>query len=166
MERAAQIQQKWAGRGRARTAVFFGGVWDCAYLYDLFRLSTLFNDVHLCSAFSLVISDVDGQLSGLQPLEAVGLTAAPNINVLHQDQNDLFMLRPNRSASCVTVAAHRAQVNNKAVPLVEAGPLQVLLRRPDGSATFDVQQTLHVCLIGHHMMETRGNAPFLGQTKQ
>lgn len=73
------------------------------YLYDLLRLTTLVNYVHLSSAISLVISDVDGQLGGLQLLVAVRLTAAPNINVLHQDKNDL--MRTRRSSSKTTVHA-------------------------------------------------------------
>lgn len=75
------IRQKRADR--ARRAISRG-----VYLYDLAGLSILVNDVHLSSAVSLVISDVDGQLGGLQLLVAVRLAAAPNVNVLHRDKND------------------------------------------------------------------------------
>lgn len=127
--------------------------------------------MHRSSAISLVIPDVDGQLSGLQLLVAVRHTAAPDINVLHRDKKDVMELDGSctgeiKACHALMVAAHLAQVNNKAVPLVEVGPGQVLLRCPDGPATLDVQQTLHVGLIGHHVLKTRGHAPFLGQKKQ
>lgn len=57
------------------------------HLYDLLRLLPLVDHVHLSSAISLVISDVDGQLGGLQPLVVVALTAAPDVNVLRKDRN-------------------------------------------------------------------------------
>lgn len=65
----------------------------------------------------------------------------------------------------LTGGAHLAHVNDEAVPLVEAGPGHDHLRCPDGPAAFEVQQTLHVCVIGYHMLETRGHPPFLGQKK-
>lgn len=71
-----------------------------------------------------------------------------------------------KACHVLTVGTHLAQVNNKAVPLVEAGPGQVLLGCPDGPAALDVQQTLHVRIIGHHMLKARGHAPFLGQKKR
>ena len=57
--------------------------------------------------------------------------------------------------------AHPAQIDNEAVPLVEAGPGQAHLCGPDGPATLDVQQALHVHVIGHHMLKSRSHAPFL-----
>lgn len=81
MERSALtagILQKWA--------VHFKGVRETVdHLYDLLRLLPLVDHVHLSSAISLVISDVDGQLGGLQLLVAVALTAAPHVNVLRKD---------------------------------------------------------------------------------
>lgn len=62
-----------------------------------------------------------------------------------------------------SIMAHLAQVNDETVPHVEAGPGQVHLLRLDGPATLDVQQTLHVRVIGHHMLKTRSHAPFLEQ---
>lgn len=56
---------------------------------------------------------------------------------------------------------HLAKVNNEAVSLVEAGPGHVHLCCSDGPPTLDVQQALHVHVIGHHMLKTRGHAPFL-----
>lgn len=61
----------------------FQGVPD---LYDLRRLLPLVNQVHLSSASSLIISDVDGQLGGLQLLVAVTLAAGPDINILQKDR--------------------------------------------------------------------------------
>lgn len=50
--------------------------------------------------------------------------------------------------------AHLAEVNNEAVSLVEAGPRHVHLCRSDDPATLDMQQALHVHVIGHHMLKT------------
>lgn len=55
-------------------------------LYDLIRLAPLLHHVHLGSAISLIISDVNGDLRSLQPLEAVALTAAPLVDIL-QDRS-------------------------------------------------------------------------------
>lgn len=49
--------------------------------------------------------------------------------------------------------AHLAQVHDEAVPLVEAVPGHVHLGGPDGPAALDVQQALHVGVVGHHMLE-------------
>lgn len=49
--------------------------------------------------------------------------------------------------------AHLPQIDDEAVSLVEAFPTQVHLRGSDGPPTFDVQQTLHVRVIGHHVLE-------------
>lgn len=64
-----------------------------------------------------------------------------------------------------TAGAHHAVVNNKTVPLVEAGPGHVLLRCPDGPATLDVQQAVHFHHISLHLFKTRNYAPFLEQKK-
>lgn len=55
----------------------------CAfYLDDFCRLLPLLQQAQLGSAVPLIISDVNGDLRGLQPLEAVALTAAPLIDSL------------------------------------------------------------------------------------
>lgn len=92
-----------AARPGSTRSGFLGVCGIVYYLYDLLRLTVLVNDVHLSSAISLVISDVDGQLRGLQLLVAVSLTAAPDVNVLHQDENDL--MRTQHSSSGTTVHA-------------------------------------------------------------
>lgn len=53
-------------------------------LYDGIRLIPLLHHMHFGSAVPLIISDVDGDLGGLQPLETVTLTAAPLIDVLQE----------------------------------------------------------------------------------
>lgn len=60
--------------------------------------------------------------------------------------------------------AHLAQVDDEAVPLVEACPGKVHLRGSDGPATLDMQQALHVHVIGHNMLKTWSHTPFLQQT--
>lgn len=58
------------------------------HLCDLFRLFPLLHYVQFGSAVSLIISDVDGDLSGLQPLKAVTLTATPLIDVLQERERE------------------------------------------------------------------------------
>lgn len=53
-------------------------------LYDGSRLVPLLHHMHFGSAVPLIISDVDGDLGGLQPLKTVTLTAAPLIDVLQE----------------------------------------------------------------------------------
>lgn len=56
---------------------------------------------------------------------------------------------------------HITQVQDEAVSLVEAVPADRHLRRPDSTATFDLEQPLHNHLVGDDMLEPRGHAPFL-----
>lgn len=62
--------------------------------------------------------------------------------------------------------AHLPQVDDEAVSLVEALPSHLHLRGSDGPATLDVQQALHIRVIGHHVLEPRSHAPFLQQKKK
>lgn len=57
------------------------------------------------------------------------------------------------------MGTYLAQVHDEAVARVEVGPGQVYLRGPDGSTALDVQQALHAHVIGHHVLEARGNSP-------
>lgn len=66
-------------------------------------------------------------------------------------------------AKQIVTLSHLSQVNNEAVSLVEAGPGHVHLCCSDGPPTLDVQQALHVHIVGLHMVKTWGNAPFLWQ---
>lgn len=166
----ARIHRKRVVRARAPAGRFLGCVWETErYLYDLLRLGTLVEFVYLSAAIFLVISDVDGELSGLQLLEAVRLAAAPDEDVLHQDKNRLMRTQTvegrGESAYVWTAGAHHAVVDNKTVPLVEAGPASFLLRCPDGPATLDVQQALHVRRVSLHMFKARSHAPHLEQKK-
>lgn len=52
------------------------------YLCDCCWLLPLLHHVQFGSAVSLIVSDVDGDLRGLQPLKTVTLTATPLIDVL------------------------------------------------------------------------------------
>ena len=52
------------------------------YLNDSSRLVTLLHHVYFRSAISLIISDINCDLRGLQALEAVALTATPLIHIL------------------------------------------------------------------------------------
>lgn len=56
------------------------------HLYDVRGLASLLHHVHLGSAVSLIVSDVDGHLGGLEPLEPVTLTAAPLIHILQDGE--------------------------------------------------------------------------------
>lgn len=58
---------------------------------------------------------------------------------------------------------HLSQVNDEAVSSVEAGPGQVHLCGPDHPTSFDMQQALHVGLVGDHVLEAWSNSTFLQQ---
>lgn len=60
------------------------------YLEDFRRLMPLLHYVELASAVSHIISDVDGDFSGLQLLKTVALTAAPLIDVLREDRKQIL----------------------------------------------------------------------------
>lgn len=53
-------------------------------LYDCLRLLAFVHHVQLSSAVPFIVSDVDGDLRGLQPLEAVALTATPLVDFLQE----------------------------------------------------------------------------------
>lgn len=53
------------------------------------------------------------------------------------------------------------QVYNKAVSFVEAAPGHLHLSGSDGPPALDVQQTLHIHIIGHHVLEAGGNPTLL-----
>lgn len=68
-----------------------------------------------------------------------------------------------KNKSPIHKKSHLSQVNDEAVSLVEAGPGHVHLGGPDHPATLNVEQPLHVHVIGDNMLESRGHAPFLSQ---
>jgi len=53
------------------------------------------------------------------------------------------------------------QVYNKAVSFVEAAPGHLHLSGSDGPPALDVQQTLHIYIIGQHVMEAGRNPTLL-----
>lgn len=73
---------------------------------------------------------------------------------VRKDQNCLSLL-----------LSHLSQVQYKTVSLVETLPADRNLRRPDDTSTCDLQQPLNVHVIGHHVLETWGHAPFLCERK-
>lgn len=115
--------------------------------------------MQLGSAVSLVVSDVDADPGGLQPLESVTLTATPLIDVLQErerQETDIKVVSDDyaRPKSNERTPSHLAQVNDEAVPLVEAAPGHLHLRRSDGPPTLNMQQALHVHVVCHHMLKT------------
>ncbi|TNN48707.1 hypothetical protein EYF80_041075 [Liparis tanakae] len=68
----------------------------------------------------------------------------------------------NATFSMLAMLLAIAQVQDEAVSLVEAVPADRHLRRPDRAATFDLEQPLHDHLVGDHVLEPGGHAPFLG----
>lgn len=53
------------------------------------------------------------------------------------------------------------QIYDKAVSFVEASPGQLHLSGSDGPPALDVQETLHIHVIGQHVMEARRNPALL-----
>lgn len=86
--------------------------WPCVcvfYLDDFRRLLPLLQQAQLGSAVPLVISDVNGDLRGLQPLVAVALTAAPLIDSLRgTGRRDLHVF-----ISIVDVNTQRKRTDSK-----------------------------------------------------
>lgn len=56
------------------------------HLYDCCRLFPFLHYVQFGSAVSLIVSDADGELRGLQPLKTVALAATPLIDVLREGE--------------------------------------------------------------------------------
>lgn len=68
------------------------------HLYDFCRLFPILHHVQFGSAVSLIISDVDGDLRGLQPLKPVTFTATPLIDILQEKE---IQEMENVNASCL-----------------------------------------------------------------
>lgn len=76
--------------------------------------------------------------------------------MLHKIITGIFIVRPSPSFVLISNLDHLAQVNDKAVSFVEAGPGHGHLCGPDGPTALNVQQALDVHVIGHHVLEARG----------
>lgn len=61
----------------------------------------------------------------------------------------------------VPILDHLSQVNDEAVSFVEASPGHVHLHGSDVMTTFNVQQALDICVVGHHMVEAGCYSTFL-----
>lgn len=64
----------------------------------------------------------------------------------------------NHFTPCIS---NLAKINDEAVSTIEAGPRHIDLSGPNGTSSFNVKQTLHVHVIGHHMLEPRGHTSLL-----
>lgn len=58
-------------------------------------------------------------------------------------------------------SAYVPQVQDEAVPLVEAIPADCHLRRPHSAATLDLEKPLDNHLVGDDVLEPGGHAPLL-----
>lgn len=55
---------------------------SCDYINDFSWFLALIDHMHFSPAFALVVTDINGQLGGLQPFKAVALAAGPVVDVL------------------------------------------------------------------------------------
>lgn len=116
--------------------------------------------MYLSTAFSLVVADINGQLSGFQALIAIAFGARPVVDILafrreDQRKTGLVMVKhcPTYFGYPVPILDHLSQVNDEAVSFVEVCPGNVHLCGFDDPTTFNMQQALHIYVIGHHMLE-------------
>lgn len=51
-----------------------------------------FNHVYFSAAFSLIVADINGQLSGFHPLKAIAFTARPVVDVLTFQKREKYKI--------------------------------------------------------------------------
>ncbi len=59
-----------------------------------------------------------------------------------------------------------AEINDEAVSAIEAGPRHIHLCGTNGTSPFNMKQTLHIHVISHHMLESRGHTTLLCRGKR
>lgn len=95
------------------------------YLDDFLGLVPLLHHAQLGPAVPLVVSDVDGNLRGLQPLVAVALTAAPLVDFLQgQSVGRCMSMSTNsimHSLEALCVRRYRTMNKNIKGQLVQEG---------------------------------------------
>lgn len=148
---------------------FFGFVEeDKTYSNNSLWLSTVLNHLQTGTPISLIITNANSHLGCFQPLKPVAVTPTPLVDVLEKSQYDLWGCEfwiSQRDSSFIHYStpcvSDLAEINNEAVSTIEAGPRQIHLCGTNGTSPLNVKQTLHIHVISHHVLESRGHTTLL-----
>lgn len=105
---------------------------------------------------TLVVADRNGNLSGLQALKEVAFTAGPVVDELGEKEERCQLtpaLFQSNTFDYLVLLDHLAQLDDEAVSFVEAVPGHGNLSGSDYPTTFDMQQALDICIVGHNVLE-------------